>query len=97
MTLLSFGFSPVFLSVMIFVILMFSKLKNKGRKIQILFLVILSFSISFAYPLSKIYVTNSYEMFDDFFYLCFFSALIASAINMIILLINGVRNERTKC
>lgn len=94
MALSSFIFSPVFFSVMGFVFFIRSKFRPKAKHIQLVFLVLFSFTICFVYPLTGVYITNSYNIFDDFFLFCFISSLVAVAINILYLIVRGIKNER---
>ncbi len=94
MTLLSFGFSPVFFSVMAFCIISRSKLYPQRTRNKVIVLILLTFFICFLYPLTKVYLVGSYGIFDKFYLFCFISTLIAIAINVVILTINGAKNER---
>lgn len=40
------------------------------------------------------YLTGSYNIFDNFYLFCFLSSLVAIAINIGILTVIGVKNER---
>lgn len=94
MNLLSFGFPPVFFSVMAFVIILKSKLYLQKKTKKFFVLILLSFFVCFGYPLTKVYIANSYFMFDGFFFFCLIASLVSVAINIAIVQLTGVKNER---
>lgn len=94
MTLLSFGFPPVFFSVMAFIIILRSKLYSQKKSIKIITLILLSFFVCFGYPITKVYIANSYIIFDGFFFFCFIASLVSVAINLAIVQLTGVKDER---
>lgn len=94
MSLLSFGFPPVFFSVMAFVILLRSRYVSYKKNIKVLLSIPLSFFVCFLYPLTEVYVRHSYIVFEGFYLFCFISSLVAVTINVVIFLINGVINEK---
>lgn len=95
MSLIAFGFQPIFFSTIAFVILLRGRYTAYKKSIKLFMSIPLSFFICFLYPLTKVYVTHSYTFFDGFYLFCFISSLVAVAINVIVFLINGVINERT--
>lgn len=70
MTLLSFAFSPVFLSVMAFCIILRSRSYPKNTQ-QTYSIDLNMFFVCFLYPLTKVYLTGSYNIFDNFYLFCF--------------------------
>lgn len=94
MTIGSFAFSPVFLSIMAFLFFINGKYKPKTTVKSFIAIFALSFFICFIYPLVKTHVTNSYNMFDDFYLFCFISSLIAVAINSIFFIMMRLKNGR---
>lgn len=90
MTLQSFWFSPVFFSVLAFLFYLHKRNDLQKKILHISKLIVISFSVCFAYSLSSIYINERYAMFDDFFLYCFISSLIAMFINIIIYLIKMV-------
>lgn len=95
MTLLSFAFSPVFLSVMAFCIILRSRSYPQKKHNRVILLILICFFVCFLYPLTKVYLTRSYNIFDNFYLFCFLSSLVAIVINIGILTVIGVKNERT--
>lgn len=95
MSLFSFGFAPVFLSVMGFLIILRSKILPYRAIFRFFLLSSISFFVCFFYPLTKVYITKSYTIFDGFFFYCLIISIVSMVINTVIFLINGVvTNER---
>lgn len=93
MTLLSFAFSPVFCLSWHSVLFCAAAPIQKNTQ-QTYSIDLNMFFVCFLYPLTKVYLTGSYNIFDNFYLFCFLSSLIAIAINIGILTVIGVKNER---
>ncbi|CAM3979264.1 Microcin immunity protein [Xenorhabdus thuongxuanensis] len=87
MSFFPFGFAPIFLSIMGYIIYLYKRKNKINIRKQIVFLSLLSLFVCFFYPLSSIYITHNCNLFDGFVLLCFISSLVSIAINLLILFI----------
>ncbi len=96
MSFLSFSFSPIWLSFISFIIFIHVNANKSSITVNIIALVIISFSICFGYPFTNIFITEKYFYFDKFIVFCLLSAAISMFINLIILYIYRIIiSERT--
>lgn len=93
MTLFSFCFAPVFFSVLACLFFLHGNTDLHKKKLQIFILILISVSVCFAYPLSNVYISGRYEIFDDFFLFCFLSSLISMFINLMIFIIKSINGS----